>query len=128
MEPIIQLWTEHDIPNIIQQNYSQQNTSIIHYRKRITTTPCNHFYHVSQRHLWRNHLKIALNHIVCTQQSQYGFIFMVRQQFPFLSQAHRINTMRFKHQNCNIRTNRNNHQRKEQIISTSQFCNQENAR
>ena len=47
------------------------------------------------------------------------------QQFAFLCQTHRIDTVRLEHQNRQVRTDGNNHQRQEKVVSTGKFRNQE---
>lgn len=51
---------------------------------------------------------------------------MVRQQLAFLRQTHGVDTMRLKHKDRDIGTDRDDHQGEEQIIPTRQLGDQEN--
>ena len=64
METIIQLRTEHDIPDIIQQDDTQQHAPLVHNREGVTPASGNNLYHIAQRHLRRHHLEIFLDHAI----------------------------------------------------------------
>ena len=55
---------ENDIPDIIQQDDTQQHAPLVHDRKGVTSASRNDLYHIAQRHLRRHHLEIFLDHAI----------------------------------------------------------------
>ena len=53
---------------------------------------------------------------------------MVRNQFALLGQSRTVDAVRLKQDYRQVRTDRHNHQRKEQIVASCQFCDEEDAR
>ena len=71
--------------------------------------------------------KVLLHHILHLHQSEDGLVLMMRQQLSLLCQTHGVDTMRLEHDNGEIGTDRDNHQRQEKVVSSRQLGYEEHA-
>ena len=123
-KPVIQLLPEHDVAYIVQQKDAQQAMVCVKYRKDVAMCMRNNTDQSTQIHIGTYWGKVCLHHILHFHQRQNRLVFVMRKQLAFLGQTHGINTMRLKYDDCQVGTDGNNHQRQEQVVTTSQFSNE----
>ena len=70
-------------------------------------------------------LEVRFHHTLDIHQGQHRLVLVVRQQLTLLRQSHGVDAMRFEYHYRQIGTHRNHHQRKEQVITTRQFGDEE---
>ena len=125
MKTVVELRSEHDVADVVQQDNTEQHTPFIDYREDISSTFGNHFHHIAQCHLRRNDLKLLLDDAVHAEQGQDSLVLVVGQQFALLRQTHGVDAVGLEHQDGDVGADRDDHQRQEEVISTRQLGNQE---
>ena len=128
MEPVVQFGTEHDVAYIIEQHESEQNALFIDHGEGISSAACNDFHHIAQQHIGRDGDEIALDDRIDIEQGQNGAVFMMRKQFAFLRQTHRIDAVRLENDDGQVRTDGHDHQRKKQVVTACKLGDKEYAR
>ena len=125
---MVKFLSEHDVAYIVQLHHAQEIALSIGDREDVSLRIGYGTYHLPQIHLRMHHVEVLLYHAVHFHQRKYSLIFMMREQLTLLSQSHRVDAMRLKEEDGQVRHHRDNHQGQEKIIPTCEFCNEKYTR
>ena len=122
---MIEFLTKNDVADVIQHNNTEQHATSIDHREHVSLGFRDDLDHLTQIVLRMHLFKISFYHALDIHECQYRLILVMSHQFSLLSKTHGINTMRLEYHNSKVRTYRNHHQRKEEVVSTGQLSNEE---
>ena len=74
-----------------------------------------------------NNLEIFLYDVLHLHQGKNGSVLMMSQKLALLSQTHGVDAVGLEGDDGKVGTDRDHHQRQEEVVSTSQLRNQKDA-
>lgn len=123
IETVVQLLTEHKMTDIIQYHNTDQNTIGLYDRNRFRVD-LEITFTISAKSISDVPQKIGFHYAFNVHHCQNGLVLVMGNQFSLLGQTHGVNAVRLEHNDCQVCTDGNNHQRQEQSITARKFGNQ----